>query len=580
MSAKHGFGFVLHAHLPFVLNHGRWPHGADWLNEAAAETYLPLLAMMGNLERDRVPFRLNLGLTPVLCEQLASDRFREEFTEYLDTKVAAARDNAAEFGRRNETGLAAMALRWEGYYQGIRELWLHRWGGRILDGFRHFARAGHLEIITCAATHGYLPLLGRDVSCQAQIRAGVTAHRRHFGTDPKGIWLPECAYRPRGTWAPPVGRRWPPQVRKGSDEFLAEEGLKFFVVDTHMVRGGQAVGIYLSRFEELRRLHARHEREAGRPIDPHRSPHRPYWVLSNPEGHAPVAAFVRDPDTGIVVWSGEHGYPGDGAYLDFHKKHFPGGLRYWRVTKPKSDLGEKEIYQPDRVEARLEENAAHFVSLATNLLNGSARSPETGRRILTAPFDAELFGHWWFEGVRWLELVLRKFAASPAVETVSLADTLADAPPTQVLGLPEGSWGQGGYHWIWLNEQTSWTWERIYDAEDRMEKMAGELVRREAAGVPGTGPLREVLQLAARELLLLEASDWQFLISTVSARDYAEARLSRHASDFGTVAEIAGGLLTGRTATAEEQATLAALRTRDFLFPDADPGWWAKVDHP
>ena len=210
---KHGVAITLHAHLPFVLNHGRWPHGADWLNEAAAETYLPLLAAMRNLERDGVPFRMNVALSPVLCEQLDSPAFRSEFAMYLDTKIQAARENAAGFAAHGETALEKLAHMWEGFYEGTRDQWVNQWGGSILDGFRHFLKAGNLEILTCAASHGYMPLLGRDTACQAQIRIAVATHRRHFGMMPRGIWLPECAYRPRYVWSPPVGARWPAVAR-------------------------------------------------------------------------------------------------------------------------------------------------------------------------------------------------------------------------------------------------------------------------------------------------------------------------------------------------------------------------------
>ncbi len=573
---KHGLGLVLHAHLPFVLNHGRWPHGADWLNEAAAETYVPLLLMMRNLERDGVPWKLNLGLTPVLCEQLGSKEFRTEFEGYLADKIAAADVNATEFSGRGEHALAALARRWQGYYQSIREAWLHQWHGDLLGGFNEHRKSGRLEILTCAATHGYLPLLGRDGAADAQLRTAVATHRRHFGTDPRGIWLPECAYRPRYKWSPPVGARWAATERQGVEELLAAHGLKFFIADTHLVRGGRAVGLYLARFDELRKLWARFERETGKPMDTERSPHLPYWVATegkSEQDRDAVAVFARDPDTGVVVWSGEHGYPGDGAYLDFHKKHHPGGLRYWRVTRPKSELHEKELYEPDKIEARLDENATHFVELAGKLLKGGTGP---GPRILTAPYDAELFGHWWFEGVRWLEKVIRKAAERTDLETVRLGDVLEQRPPEEVIALPEGSWGQGGFHWIWLNEDTSWSWDRIYVAEDRMEKLAGELIRREAAGVPGTDKLRKVLTVAAKELLVLEASDWQFLISTISARDYAELRLQRHAADFSAVASIADLVLTGRPVSAEQDALVDSLAQRDFLFKDLDPAWWAR----
>jgi len=572
---ERGFAFVLHAHLPFVLNHGRWPHGADWLNEAAAETYVPLLKMMREMERDGVPFRLNIDISPVLGEQLGSGAFREEFLLYLENKDAAARDNEADFQRAGNDKLASLARGWADYYRDVRREFLEAWNGDLLAGFRHFEGKGSVEIMTCAATHGYLPLLGRDTAVQAQIKTAVASHLRNFGSQPRGIWLPECAYRPRYAWAPPVGPRRIAAERKGVDEFLSENGIRYFITDAHMLRGGRAIGIYLSRFAALRNLWSRYERESGRPIETERSPHIPCLVMSSPSDHAPVAFFTRDPDTGMVVWSGEWGYPGDGNYLDFHKKHFPGGLRYWRVTQAKLDLGLKEVYEPEKVDARLDENAGHFVSLVRRLL-----ADGDGDRILTAPFDAELFGHWWFEGVRWLELVLRKLASDPEVKPCRLGDWLEKHPPSEVVSLPEGSWGQGGFHWIWLNDSTAWTWERIYPAEERMEKLAGVLAGMEKHGDARAPGLRETLKLAARELLLLEASDWQFLISTVNAADYSSLRLVRHADAFDLVAGIADRIAAGGEVTGDERRTMTELSDRDFLFPEVDPAWWAKVEYP
>jgi len=575
---RNGFAFVLHGHLPFVLTHGRWPHGADWVNEAAAETYVPLLAMMGRLAEDGVRWKLNLDVSPVLAEQLGSEVFRREFNSYLATKISHAGENEAEFAKRGDSRLASLARIWKDYYGEIRREFEDRWHGNILAGFRYFEDRDDLELMTCGATHGYLPLLGRDTAVQAQVKQAVAAHVRHFGHAPKGIWLPECAYRPRYPWKPPVGPSRGEFLRKGVDEFLSENGLKYFIIDTHMLRGGQAVGIYLQRFGALRELWARYEKGTERPIEAERSPHLPYWIASNPEGHAPVAAFTRDPDTGIVVWSGEHGYPGDGNYLDFHKKHFPGGLRYWRVTHAKADLGDKEVYEPTAVPGRIEENASHFVGLVRKLLAGYGQ--EGGRRILAAPFDAELYGHWWFEGVRWLELVLRKMAECDDVEAVRLGDWLEAQPPTEVVSLPEGSWGQGGFHWIWLNEATTWTWERIYPAEERMEKLAAELAGMEKGGDPKAGRFRDVLRQAARELLLLESSDWQFLISTWSARDYAEMRLANHATDFNFAADLAEKVARGGEPSGDEWGRLAEMRERDFVFPDIDPLWWSRVEYP
>ena len=598
----HGLAVVLHAHIPYVMNHGRWPHGGDWLNEAVAETYLPLLGMMRRLERDAVPFALNVGITPVLCEQLSLPVFRDEFLGYLENKIAAARDNGGEFSRRGDERLAALAEEWARFYAAVREDYLDVWGGSVLDGFRHFERAGAVELLGSAATHGYLPLLGRDSAVRAQVRAGVAAHARHFGKRPRGMWLPECAYRPRQPWAAEGGSPGA-APRRGIEDFLADEGLGFFIVDTHLLGLGAPAGLSSgppgvrpapagisgeadppgASSSLLGGPRFRTGRAGGAPPPtthggasrarsaPRRSVHRPYLVQGTPS--SPVAVFGRDPETGVVVWSGEYGYPAAGAYLEFHKKHFPGGLRYWRVTRPRSDLGEKEVYDPGEADLRIRRDAAVFSGLVEGILASSATP---GARTLTAPYDAELFGHWWFEGVSWLDQVCRLAPGRP-FRLVRLSDQLDADPPgaRPPVPLPEGSWGYGGGHGVWFNDLTEAYWGGIHAAEARMESLAARLAAMEGSSVPAGKAVREVLQQAARELLLLEASDWEFLISSSDARDYAEGRLMRHLSDFRIMADAAEGLLRGESLPAGDREAVEALRQRDPLFPDLDPLWWA-----
>lgn len=286
-----------------------------------------------------------------------------------------------------------------------------------------------------------------------------------------------------------------------------------------------------------------------------------------------MAVFTRNPETSIQVWSGEHGYPGDGWYLDFHKKHFPGGHRYWRVTSAKSDLAEKKEYEPHRAAERVPENAGHFKQLVKDIL--AAHNQATGEvGLLCAPFDAELFGHWWFEGPEWIYLVLKWMNEDPEMSPVTCAEYLEAHPPHTVVALPEGSWGQGGFHWIWLNEWTTWIWRDIYAAEDEMPRLA-ELALRS-----GDAHLSRIVSQAARELLLLEASDWPFLISTWTARDYAERRAALHHEAFSRLADMARRRERGESLAPDEEQFLADCEARDSVFPDIDPAWWARVERP
>jgi 1,4-alpha-glucan branching enzyme len=211
-----------------------------------------------------------------------------------------------------------------------------------------------------------LPLLGTDEAVQAQVRIGVDTYKKHYGRQPRGIWLPECAYRPRYEWKPPAGTTEhdkPPVLRKGVDEFLSENNIEYFVVDAHLLKGGKALGVYAERFEGLRAIFQNFA-DQYQPLaeNEERTPHEAYLVASSPD-QAPVAIFTRHERTSMQVWSAEHGYPGDGYYLDFHKKHFPGGLRLWRVVSTQADLAQKLPYEPGRIAEISEAQANHFVQL-------------------------------------------------------------------------------------------------------------------------------------------------------------------------------------------------------------------------
>ena len=564
--------FVLHCHLPYVLSHGKWPHGMDWINEAAAETYIPLLQVLERLVGEGISPKITIGITPVLSEMLADEQFMIEFTEYLDQKIAAAAVDAGEFYRIGDKKRHNLARMWEDFYRDTRTYFTEHLNRNIMGIFKRFQDEGHIEIITCAASHGYLPLLGEDTSVQAQIKLGVSTYQRYFDRQPRGLWLPECAYRPAYKWSPPVEGFGGPRPRKGIEEFLSENGIEYFVVDSHLLRGGQAIGVYLDRFNALRQLWKNFESQY-KPVeeDTEKSPYRLYYAASR-SGAAPVAFFTRDPRTGLQVWSGEYGYPGDGNYLDFHKKHFPGGHRYWKVTSSTADLADKQVYEPENVEARIRENALHFKNLARDICL-SEGGLDGHSPMVCAPFDAELLGHWWFEGPQWLYRVLKEVSQDPDIEAITMGEYYDECPPVEVVSLPEGSWGKGGFHWIWLNEWTRWTWKHIYEDEQLMKEAA-----RKYSSHPDD-PVAQLLKLLARELVLLESSDWQFLISTWSARDYAEMRFSNHHSDFKRIYELLEKTASGEILTESEKEYIHAVNERDRLFGHIEPKWWAKVEY-
>ncbi len=577
MSEPGCFCLVLHTHLPYVLGHGEWPHGERMLYDAAADSYLPLLRVFQELAAEGIPPRVTVSFTPVLLEQLDDPRFKEWFPQYLRERIESAEANLDEFQRQGNGHLAYLAGRWAEHYRGLERTFCDELQRDIIGGFRSLQDQGALEVMTSAATHGYLPLLHEDCSIQAQVRQGVQTYLRHFGRRPRGFWLPECAYRPRAPWAPPDmvvppdGHTW---VRKGVHEFLAENGLDYFIVDQDMLSGGDPLPVDIHYQDTLGKLWGSITRrdEPPRPSW-EKTPFFPYFVGSRFEDHPPVACLARNPQVSLQVWSAQWGYPGDGWYLEFHKKHIPGDHRYWRVTDDSHDLAAKALYDPDMAEQRVRENAGHFVGLIHDLLEGQPR-PDGRRPVICAPFDAELFGHWWYEGPAWLKQVIRWIHDDPRVECNTGREYLSHSPPATAITLPEGSWGQGKGHYVWLNAETAWTWRRVYDAELDMAALARELRSTEDE------QLLRFLAQAGRELLLLQASDWQFLITTDTAPDYAAWRLNAHYSDFKRVAELARRWRRGEHLSEADWQYFGRLCERDILFADLDPEWFTVLDRP
>jgi 1,4-alpha-glucan branching enzyme len=542
------FVLALHSHLPYVLNHGRWPHGSDWICEAALDTYLPLLEALRALEADDVAAPVTIGFTPVLANQLVHPTFAAELDAFFVQRLAACDEAPASLSATGEGHLLPLVTWWRERLLGMRSLW-HAIGRDIIGAFRALEESGRLEIIGSAATHGFLPLLARDESIRLQLALGFAEHRRLFGREPRGCWVPECAYRPRGDWDP-----WPgaprSSVRRGTDEHVADAGFRYFFVDSHLVIGGEALGLssgHLALEPTVRPESAKR---------PGRTPYRTYGVLSS--GRARAAIFVRDPRASMQVWSRHQGYPGDAAYLEFHKLRWPGGLRLWRVSEPGTDLGQKAPYDPVAAAGRSAEHARHFAWLLETI---AAEQSGKTNGVVAVPFDTELFGHWWFEGPSFIREVYRALARAGQVTPASAGAHLAAHPPQAGIRLPAGSWGAKGDFSMWLNEATAWTWERLWPLEQAFWDVAPRAL--------ADASVHDILEQAARELLLAQASDWQFIISTGAVADYAERRFTGHCEDAERLVEA---LVSGDAeALATAHSTAAELRRRDDLFPEVLP---------
>lgn len=481
---------VLHAHLPFVRhpNHSD-PLEEDWLYEAITETYIPLLNMMDRLEREAVPFHFTLVLTPTLLNMLNDQLLQTRYQRRLEHLIQLAEKEV----KRNQDHpkflqVAEMYLYLfkEAYY-----IFTEKYHKNLIKGFRHFQDQGQIEIITCGATHGYFPLMHQKEAIKAQVHQGVKTYERFFGQKPRGIWLPECGFK------------------QEVNQIIAEEGIQFFFVDTHCI------------------LHA--------------SPRPRYGVYAPIFSPTGVAAFGRDVETSHQVWSSTQGYPGDFDYREFYRDigydldyeyirpylHSTGirkmtGIKYYRIT---GESNHKEIYNPTWAQQKAATHAENFISnrqkQLTYLHNFMDQPP-----IITAPYDAELFGHWWFEGPQFLEFVFKKLHYDQnKIQLITASQYLKKYHRQQISQPSEGSWGHEGYHEVWLNGTNDWIYPYLDEATNQMVRLATH------HHTPS--PLQKrVLNQASRELLLAQSSDWAFIMKTGTMVDYALRRTKSHLNQF------------------------------------------------
>lgn len=569
---------VLHAHLPYVLSHGKWPHGSDWLCEATCETYIPLLNILNELSEKGKNVSLTIGITPVLCEMLAAPRFGSELKSYIGEKLQAAAHDFQTFAANGQDRRAELARMWQEFYEARLDDFTRRYKEDLLAVFRRLQDEGKIEIIVSAATHAYLPLLSLDTSIAAQVAQGVETYKKRFFKDPRGMWLPECAYRPEERRID--DRTGKGRHRLGLEAFLAAYGLEYFFIDncllgTEEASGAceleigcepdQASGVPSRQYEARRSGPAGDVWPSGgrEPQFPERYPDLYAIHKTGKPESGECAFFTRDTYTSQQVWSGDWGYPADPVYLEFHKKHDPGGLRYWRVTDHHGDLGAKLPYDPDRAQERASVHAGHFKEAIEEKLR--RYHEETGKiGVLALPFDAELFGHWWFEGIAWLSELISAIDEN-YVKIERASAVLQRIAPLGTVSLPEGSWGEGGFHLTWQNKETAWTWECVHRAERSMAKAVLEETDETGA---------RILRQMARELLLLQASDWQFLITTKTAADYGKSRFLEHYNAFEDLRNMYDGYIKTRALAPSDGNVLRLLEERDAVFDNVNLEWF------
>jgi 1,4-alpha-glucan branching enzyme len=420
-----------------------------------------------------------------------------------------------------------LAVMYQQRFQSLRETYF-AYGRNVVGAFRKFQEAGRLEIITCAATHALLPLLA---SHPPSIRAQILVARDHyvqcFGCEPRGIWLPECAYV------------------DGVETVLQEANIRWFIIDTHGL------------------LHARPRPRYG-----------VFAPIFTPNG---IAAFGRDLESARQVWSKHEGYPGDPRYRDFYrdigfdldydyvKPYMPGsghrtftGIKYHAITGSEE---QKTVYERKTALQVAADHAQHFLNerlKQAQHLTGILNRPP----IVLSPYDAELFGHWWYEGPEFLDYLFRKtYYDQQLIQLTTPWEYLRLNPTQQVARPSPSSWGEEGYWKVWLNETNEWIQPHLSVAQERMTALARRYPE-------ATGLTKRALQQAAREVLLAQASDWPFILRTGTSPDYARKRVKDHLLRFIALHEQL-------TDTQVDKDWLGRIEAMDNIFPDVDYRYWA-----
>jgi 1,4-alpha-glucan branching enzyme len=529
---------ILHAHLPFV-RHPEHEHfmEEEWFFEALTETYIPLLRMMQRLVDDRVPFRLTMSISPTLCAMLQDQLLRERYLRHLELLIdLAAREQKRT---RKDPQLRQLADFYFELFSENRRFFVEEYKCDLLSVFQRLQQTGALEIIASAATHGLLPILQQQSrqAARAQVLIGRDMYVDAFGTEPAGFWLPECGYTP------------------SLECILREANLRWFVLDAH--------GLLFAKPR------------------PRRSIYAPCYTPQGP------AAFARDPHASRQIWSALEGYPGDPVYREFYRdigfdlpmEHLApiargtrkfSGIKYHRITGPGN---EKQLYDRTAAENAAEKHAVHFLGQRREQI---LKMGELGfTPIITAPFDAELFGHWWFEGPIFLEQLVRHTANASDLSLTTPSEYLVAHPTQQIVEAAASTWGENGQLTVWLDPSNTWIYPQLQAALQKMsnaaqkhaDEIAGQPLRSHSATSAGESPALQmtdrVLKQLARELLLAQSSDWAFLMKSRTAREYATQRTLDHLARFNRLHDQF-------VANIIDEEFLRDCEWRDNIFPNLD----------
>ena len=516
--------FVLHAHLPFVHH----PESEDyleeqWLFEAISETYIPLLLNFGKLENEHVDFRITMSMTPPLLNMLDNTLLQERYIKYLQSHIELAKKEVIR--NQDNESLKNLAQYYVDRYSNDLHVFKDVYKCNIISGFKHFQDIGVLEIITCGATHGYFPILYvNEKTVRAQIAVGVKCYEKYFGRKPRGIWLPECGYVPE------------------ADKYLREFGIQYVITETHGILYANPTPIYGT-------------------LAP----------IVSPDG---IVAFGRDLESSRQVWSSINGYPGDFNYREWYRDigydapydyikpyiacngaRVPTGIKYYRITGKNC---KKDYYNLQWAQDSINKQAGHFFDSREKQITEAANFTQNPPIVL-CPYDAELYGHWWYEGPDWLYTLFKKIYYDKCdFDLITPSEYIDKYPQMQLCTPCRSSWGANGYSEVWLNQSNDYVHRHLHVAGDKMVELANLF-----PDEPENGLKRKALNQCARELLLAQSSDWLFIITNGTMVDYAKKRIKDHIGRFTKLYEQI-------KADKIDEEFLKSIMKLDKIFPDID----------
>ena len=512
---------ILHAHLPYV-RHLEYPKFLEenWLFESLNESYIPGLRMLEKLDQEGVGYRLAICFSPTLITMLTDEALQQRFVDYMNLRIELG-EKEAERTEREDWECHAMALRYLSEARANLEMF-ESYGRNILQGFKALADKDRIELLTTAATHAYLPLYkDYPTAIKAQVIMGLRTHKRIFGQNASGFWLPECGYFP------------------GLDQVLSENGVSWCQLASHSVLSSRDKSIY-----------------GG------------YKPVRLPSG---LIGFPRDWSVTSLVWSAVSGYPCDSDYRDFYRDigyylpldyvrpyiHEPEvrvftGYKYHAISGKRD---EKEYYSPEKAAVK---TALHVDNFIYNIKRRGFVIESSGVKdpVFNLCFDAELFGHRWFEGLEFIDGFFRRGAEEESFQFTTPTSIILENGESEKLRVNESSWGSGGYSDVWLDETNSWIYRHIFKAIERMEELTHRF--------PDQGSLKgRFLNQASRELLLAMSSDWPQIMHDRTSSSYAKKRLRNHLGSFNVVYSA----MTRNTVNTE---WLINAEKSSEIFPDID----------